>query len=107
MSFGFYPQSFESTIRSGLQTQKLGKVTLPLIDICNQQLLEYEVCVFNFESSWGIDALIGLDFFRRFEVTVDYARGMLITKPFAQRLLFCQIQHELKCTVDNGGINHH
>src|SRR3990167_7391583 len=40
-----------------------------------------EVYVSHFEKSWGVDALIGLDFFKRFRVTVDYKAGHLITAP--------------------------
>ena len=42
----------------------------------------FEVFVSHFEQSWGIDALIGLDFFRRFLVTIDYVNGVLVTSPY-------------------------
>lgn len=75
----------EVSLKPGLQTQKYDKTTIPLIEIANQQLLEFEVYVSSFESSWGIDALIGLDFFRLFEVTIDYSKGQLLAKPFSHR----------------------
>lgn len=68
-------------IQPGLQSQKYGKINIPLIEICNHQLIEFEVFVSTFESSWGIDALIGLDFFRRFVLTIDYDNGLLIAQP--------------------------
>ncbi len=40
-----------------------------------------KVYVSHFEKSWGIKALIGLDFFRYFRVTIDYKAGHLITEP--------------------------
>ncbi|MFT4924383.1 MAG: hypothetical protein ACI8WB_000461 [Phenylobacterium sp.] len=36
----------------------------------------------SFESSWGIDALIGLDFFRRYQLTINYPKGLLISQPY-------------------------
>ena len=69
-------------LKPGLQSQKYGTITLPLIEICNQQLIEFDVYVATFESSWGIDALIGLDFFRRFQLTIDYAQELIITQPY-------------------------
>ena len=36
----------------------------------------------SFEKDWGVDALIGLDFFRHFRVTVDYKAGQIITEQF-------------------------
>jgi hypothetical protein len=74
----------EIKIQPGLQSQKYGKVTIPLIEICNQQLIEFDVFVSSFESSWGIDALIGLDFFRRFQLTVDYDNGLLISQLYVK-----------------------
>jgi hypothetical protein len=31
---------------------------------------------------WGVDALVGLDFFKQFRVTIDYKAGQIITEPF-------------------------
>lgn len=36
----------------------------------------------SFEKHWGVDALIGLDFFRKFRVTIDYQAGQIITEPY-------------------------
>jgi hypothetical protein len=69
-------------LKEGLQTQKYGLVEIPLINICNHQIISFEVFVSHFESSWGIDALIGLDFFRLFSVTIDYQKGNIITFPY-------------------------
>jgi hypothetical protein len=55
------------SLKPGLQTQKYGKITLPSITICHHQIDFFEVFVSHFESSWGIDALVGLDFFVVFE----------------------------------------
>lgn len=66
----------------GLQTQKYGKVVLPNLKICSHSVENVEVFVSHFERSWGIKALIGLDFLRRFRVTIDYQRGLILTEPF-------------------------
>lgn len=50
-----------------------------------KQLLKNNVVfVSQFAESWGIDALIGLDFFRKYVVEIDYSRGILITKPLSK-----------------------
>ncbi|MFH0799931.1 MAG: retroviral-like aspartic protease family protein [Pseudomonadota bacterium] len=69
-------------LKRGFQTQKYGKVVLPMIEICSHPINNLEVYVSHFDKSWGVKALIGLDFFRRFRVTVDYKAGQLITEPF-------------------------
>jgi hypothetical protein len=68
-------------LKPELQTQKYGRVVLPSLTVCGQVIHDLRVMVSRFDESWGIAALIGLDFFRRFRVTVDYARGELICEP--------------------------
>ena len=72
----------KAKLKSGLQTQKYGMIELPSITICGHHMSSFEVFVSHFEPSWGIDALIGLDFFRRVLVTIDYKSGILVTSPF-------------------------
>ncbi len=72
----------EAKLKPGLQTQKYGIVELPSVMICGHRISPFEVFVSYFEQSWGIDALIGLDFFRRFLVKIDYVNGILITSPY-------------------------
>lgn len=69
-------------LKPGLQTQKYGIIELPSIIICGHQISNFNAYVAYFEPSWGIDALIGLDFFRRFRVTIDYEQGLIITSPY-------------------------
>jgi hypothetical protein len=68
------------TLKDGLQTQKYATVILPHAQICGHEIENLKVFVSHFEKSWGIDALIGLDFFRRYCVTIDYQKGVLITE---------------------------
>jgi hypothetical protein len=68
-------------IKNGLQTQKYGKIILPKIEICSQIITEMTVYVSHFEKSWGIKALIGLDFFRQFDVRINYKLGQITTEP--------------------------
>ncbi|OGQ04452.1 MAG: hypothetical protein A2W61_08675 [Deltaproteobacteria bacterium RIFCSPLOWO2_01_44_7] len=68
-------------LKPGLQTQKYDRIVLPQVEICAHPISDLEVYVSHFEKSWGIKALIGLDFFRKFRVTVDYKVGHLITEP--------------------------
>lgn len=87
----------EVELKHGLQTQKYGKVVLHYIEICSHFINDLEVYVSHFEKSWGIKALIGLDFFRRFRVTIDYRAGHIITEPFTIQMsekirMFAQIQ---------------
>lgn len=69
------------TIKPGLQTQKYGRIKIPHITICGHALESFPVYVSHYEKSWGVDALIGLDFFRCFCVTIDYSRGEILTAP--------------------------
>ncbi|MFH1830788.1 MAG: hypothetical protein ABH871_08455 [Pseudomonadota bacterium] len=75
--------SKETQIKPGLQTQKYGKLTLPQVEICGHKLKQMPVYLSHFEKHWGVDALIGLDFFRQFQVTVNYRAGQIITEPLA------------------------
>lgn len=68
-------------IKAGLQTQKYGKIVFHEIEICGYVFPNFEGLISRLDESWGIDALIGLDFFRRFRVTIDYKIGYLITEP--------------------------
>lgn len=82
LPYGFIkPADNEISIKPGLQTQKYGKIVLPSMEICGQTIENFEVMISRFEESWGIAALIGLDFFRRFRITIDYSKGILITEP--------------------------
>ena len=45
-------------------------------------ILDTGAYVSHYEKHWGVDALIGLDFFRQFRVTIDYKVGQIITEPF-------------------------
>jgi hypothetical protein len=83
---GFLDTADENvSIKPGLQTQKYGIIELPWVVICGHRISNFEVFVSHFEPSWGIDASIGLDFFRRFLMTIDYANGRLITSPYKIR----------------------
>ena len=75
--------SVDISLKPGPQTQKYGKIILPHLQVCSHPIAGLEVYVSHFEKSWGIDALIGLDFFRRFRVTIDYQQGQLLTEPFS------------------------
>lgn len=65
------------SVASDQQTRKYGRLVIPEMRICGQVLTDLEIRVSRFEETWDIDALIGLDFFRHFPVTIDYHRGVL------------------------------
>ncbi|MEA2060558.1 MAG: hypothetical protein U9P10_08670 [Thermodesulfobacteriota bacterium] len=73
-------------IPPGLQTQKYAKMILPSAEICGHTFKNFEIVVSSFEASWGIDALVGLDFFRRVFISIDYSNGLLLTEPYEARL---------------------
>lgn len=80
---GFIPfPNDEISLKSGLQTQKYGKIILPSIEICGHTMEKFEVMVARFDKSWGVAALVGLDFFRQFRTTIDYKAGQVITEPY-------------------------
>lgn len=77
----FAPPDDEIPIKPELETQKYTKILLPSIMICGHTIDDFKVMVSRFDPAWGVAALIGLDFFRRFRVTVDYGQGVLVCEP--------------------------
>jgi hypothetical protein len=75
------PPDGEIPIKPELETQKYARLLLPSIAICGHTINDFEVMVSRFDPAWGIAALIGLDFFKRFKVTIDYSRGVLVCEP--------------------------
>jgi len=80
---GFLSTTKPVIVKNGLQTQKYEKIILPQIQICGHSIENLEVFVSHFEKSWGIDALIGLDFLRRFKVEIDYSKGIITSDAIA------------------------
>ncbi|OGQ21738.1 MAG: hypothetical protein A3I05_09440 [Deltaproteobacteria bacterium RIFCSPLOWO2_02_FULL_44_10] len=76
---GFHTAKSKVQTKDLQETQKYGKIRLPLVTVLGEQLADWVVYVSRFDEKWNIDALIGLDFFRRFRVTIDYAEEILIT----------------------------
>lgn len=70
-------------IKRGLETQKYDKMILSEVKICGHIINDMKVYVSHFDKHWGVDALIGLDFFRRYRVTVDYGAAHIITESLA------------------------
>lgn len=70
------------SIPEGLQTKKYASVILPSIECLGRTLEDFSVVVSRFEEHWGGDALIGLDFFRQFRVTIDYKMGQIVTETY-------------------------
>lgn len=66
-------------LQPGLETQKYASIILPKITICGHLLKQHTVFVSRFDDSWGIDALIGLDFFRMYNVEIDYSQGVVVS----------------------------
>jgi len=68
--------------KSGLQTQKYDRLIVPHVIVCGHDMHELSVSVSHFENHWGIDALVGLDFFKMFRTTIDYKAGQIITEAY-------------------------
>ncbi|MFA4874309.1 MAG: retroviral-like aspartic protease family protein [bacterium] len=64
------------------QTKRYAKLVLPKIEYLGQVMVNTSVKVSRFAEGWGVDALIGLDFFRMFRVTVDYMAGQIVTESY-------------------------
>lgn len=67
-------------IKHGQETQKYSKIRLSEASVLGQKLTDWVVYISRFDDSWGVDALIGLDFFKQFKVTVDYKKGIIFTE---------------------------
>lgn len=68
-------------LKQNQQTQKYSKLTITSLDLCGHKLHNFPTYISRFEETWGIDALIGLDFFRLFDVRINYKLGQIITEP--------------------------
>jgi predicted aspartyl protease len=79
---GFLSETKSVDLKPGLQTQKYSKLLLPHLQICGHSIENLEIFVSHFEKSWGIDALVGLDFLRRFKVQIDYSKGIITSEEF-------------------------
>jgi hypothetical protein len=64
-----------------VQKKKKAKLVIPSATICGQTIKSFNVMVTRFDPTWGIAAVIGLDFFRRFKVTIDYGKAVLVCEP--------------------------
>lgn len=62
------------------QTARYGRVVLPRIYCLGQTMQNTRVKVVRFVEGWAVDALIGLDFFRKFEVRINYKLGSITTE---------------------------
>jgi hypothetical protein len=83
---GFIEPAVENIeVKPGLYSQKYDSLVLPCIEICQQRIQDFKIYVSRFEEDWGIDALIGLDFFRHFLTTIDYGSGLILTEPVNRR----------------------
>ncbi len=69
-------------VLSGQETKKYHKINLSSVTICGCQFQDTEFIVSRFEKSWGIDALIGLDLFRKSLITIDYRHSHIIAEPY-------------------------
>lgn len=63
------------------ETQRYSKIRLPWVNTLGQNLENWVVYVSRFDEIWHVDALVGLDFFRRFRTTIDYGAGQILTEP--------------------------
>ena len=77
---GLIGNTENAELKDGLQTQKYSRMILPEIQICGHTIQDLNVFVSCFEKSWGIDALIGLDFLRKYKVEIDYSKGHIVTE---------------------------
>ena len=80
--FGFKEAKTTLPTKAMQETQKYSKIRLAKVTTLGHRLENWVVYISRFHESWGIDALIGLDFFKRFKVTIDYSKGEILTEPF-------------------------
>lgn len=67
-------------IQQEQQTARYGRIVLPRIHCLGQTIENVKVKVVRFAEGWAVDALIGLDFFRKFEVRINYKLGTIVTE---------------------------
>lgn len=76
---GYEATAGEHVIKPDQETQKYSKIKLVKSIVLGQELDDWIVYISKFEKSWGVDALIGLDFFRQFKVTINYKEGVILS----------------------------
>lgn len=75
------PQAIKKVdIHPEQQTARYGRIVLPRIQCLGQTMENTRVKVVRFVEGWAVDALIGLDFFRRYEVKINYKSGTIVTE---------------------------
>ncbi len=72
----------EIVVPSNQETKKHHKIVLSSVTICGYQFQNTEFIVSRFEKAWGIDALIGLDLFRKNRITVDYRNSQIVAETY-------------------------
>lgn len=80
---GIIPAPSNLARRPGQETAKHTRIQVPSVEICGQRIEDLNAMVSSFDPSWGIAALVGLDFFRLFKVTIDYDEGEIACEPLA------------------------
>jgi hypothetical protein len=68
------------------ETKKYSKIVIPSVIICGYEFHKTEFLVSRFEKQWGIDALIGLDLFRKTKITIDYKSALIISEPYETKI---------------------
>lgn len=79
---GYTVDSSSVHIKHDQETQKYSKIRLSEASVLGQKLTDWVVYISKFDEGWGVDALIGLDFFKQFKVTIDYKQGIITTEPY-------------------------
>ncbi|MGD9202288.1 MAG: hypothetical protein PVI26_12045 [Chitinispirillia bacterium] len=69
-------------ISANQETKKYNRIVIPSVTICGYEFINAEFLVSRFEKEWGIDALIGLDLFRKSMITIDYKNSQIISEPY-------------------------
>lgn len=62
------------------QTARYGRIIIPRIHCLGQTMENVKVKVVRFVEGWAVDALIGLDFFMKYEVKINYKLGTIVTE---------------------------
>jgi len=75
------PQSERLTARTGSGATRAGLVTITRIQALKRVRTEFPVLWLALDPGVMVDGLLGLDFFRRLILTVDFARGDISLDP--------------------------
>lgn len=84
LAIGFTPETMGqlTTFGDASRSHLVRKVTLKSFSLTRARVENLEVLCYTFPEEYGIDGVIGLNFLRQFNISLDFQRGVLMLRKF-------------------------